>query len=151
MLIRDILIKGLKTISHEATMLEAESVLKEFKIRHLPVIKDKKIVGMLSDRDVHRAMTVIMSSEDKPQSHIYKNKMVSEYMASPALKMKSSETVESLARDMIGRKVSSMIIEDETGTPIGIITSEDLLLVLIDLLQAQRTPLQLLKKFFKRL
>lgn len=148
--IKDILIPGLKTISLEATMDEADRILKENNIRHLPVSNGSKLVGILSDRDVQRAMTMIISSEDRPQYHIQKHKRVSEYMSTPVHKMKSSEAVDRLVRDMVNRKVSCFIIEDESSRDIGIITTEDLLILLLDLLESRSSTLRLaLKKLLR--
>lgn len=137
MQIKDILIPGLKTINVESTMDEADRLLKENNIRHLPVSDGTKLVGILSDRDVQRAMTMIISADDRPQYHIQKHKKVSEYMSTPVHKMKSTEQVDRLVRDMVNRKVSCFIIEDENSRDVGIITTEDLLILLLDMLESR--------------
>lgn len=150
MLIKDILIPGLKTINLEATMDDADRILRENNFRHLPVSDGTKLVGILSDRDIQRAMTMLFSSEDRPQYHIQKHKKVSEYMSTPVHKMKNTEAVDRLVRDMVNRKVSCFIIEDESSRDIGIITTEDLLILLLDLLEAKSGPLrQALKKLLR--
>lgn len=146
MLIKDILIPGLKTISVDALMVDAEKILREKKIRHLPVSDGKKLVGILSDRDIQRAMTVIITSDNKTQGLIQGHKKVSEYMSSPVHKMKVTDPIEQMVREMINRKVSSFIIEDELSNDIGIITSEDLLILLLDFLQKKEK-----KNFFKKI
>lgn len=148
MIIKDILIPGLKTISIEATMQEADQILKEKNFRHLPVVEGGRIVGILSDRDVQRAMTVIISPENKPQALIQKHKKVSEYMSSPVHKMNESESVETLVREMVNRKVSCYIIEGG-GQDVGIMTTEDLLILLLDLIESKSGPLKILKKLLR--
>jgi acetoin utilization protein AcuB len=147
-LIKDILLPGLKTIFIDAPMLEAERILKENNFRHLPVTDGTKLVGILSDRDIQRAMTVIITAETK-QGHIQKHKKVSEYMSSPVYKMKNSDPVEKLVREMVSRKVSCFIIEDEYSHDIGIITTEDLMILLLDLLEKKAKPLLILKKLLR--
>ncbi len=39
-------------IAPDANMAEAEAMMKQHKIRHLPVLKNGKVVGILSDRDI---------------------------------------------------------------------------------------------------
>jgi len=41
------------TIGAEQSLVKAEKMMGEFHIRHLPVLKGGKLVGILSDRDVH--------------------------------------------------------------------------------------------------
>lgn len=147
MKVKDILVRGLKTISSDSSMIEAEKMLTEGRIRHLPVIEGKEIIGIISDRDINRARTVVRS-QDKTEMHIQSYKKVSDYMTTPVLKLNESVTVEHLTREMIRLKISSFIIEDDSARPVGIITTEDLLLVLLDKLNAPH-PLKVLKKFFK--
>ncbi|MFP5386714.1 MAG: HPP family protein [Bacteriovoracia bacterium] len=133
MIVRNILVRGLKTIPHEATMLEAEGILKEFRIRHLPVMEKGKIVGIISDRDVLEA-TSVLSNQEKM---IYKHRKVSEFMSTPVIMMNINEDVEKVAFEMINQGVSSIVIQDENQNPVGILTTSDLLAVLIDLLNKQ--------------
>lgn len=149
MKIKDILIPGLKTISVDASMVDAEKILNENNFRHLPVSDGTRLVGLLSDRDIQRAMTVIITPESRPQGHIQKHKKVSEYMSSPVYKIKHSEPVSKLVREMVNRKVSCYIIDDDFGHDIGIITTEDLLILLLDLLEKKSAPLMILKKLFR--
>lgn len=146
MIIKDILIPGLKTISIDSTMVEADKILKENNFRHLPVVENGKLVGILSDRDVQRAMTVMMSGDQKQETHIQKHKKVAEYMSTPVHKMKETESVSKLVREMVNRKVSCYIIEGETGRDVGIMTTEDLLILLLDLLKKENTVFKIIKK-----
>lgn len=47
----------IKTIEPSTSVMEAMDIMVEKQIRHLPVIEDGKLVGMVSIRDVVRAMT----------------------------------------------------------------------------------------------
>lgn len=147
MLVKDILVPRLITIPHDASMVDAERMLKDAHIRHLPVINGKDIVGIISDRDIQRARTVIRTEESN-QTIIQGYKKVSDYMASPVKRMKNTDTLEQLTREMIRQKISSFIIEDESSTPIGIITTEDLLLVLLEKLE-EGSSRKILSKIFK--
>jgi len=40
------------TIGAEQSLKKAHSVMREFKIRHLPVLKGGKLIGILTDRDL---------------------------------------------------------------------------------------------------
>jgi CBS domain-containing protein len=147
MLIKDILVPRLITIPHDASMLDAERMLKDAHIRHLPVTNGRDIVGIISDRDIQRARTVIRT-EDQNQTIIQGYKKVSDYMAYPVKRMRNSDPLEQLTREMIRQKISSFIIEDENSNAIGIITTEDLLLVLLDKLE-QGSSGKIFKKIFK--
>ena len=55
MLVREWMSKGVITVDEDQTMQCAIGLLKEHNIRMLPVIKNKKLVGIITDRDLKRA------------------------------------------------------------------------------------------------
>lgn len=46
------MVREVQTIDHEAPVGDAIEMLKEHRIRHLPLVDGERVVGMLSDRDV---------------------------------------------------------------------------------------------------
>lgn len=110
----------------------------------------KKLVGILSDRDVQRAMTVVFTADqEKGQGLIQGHKKVSEYMSAPVHKMRNTDTVTRMVREMVNRKVSCFIIEDEHSMDVGIITTEDLLILLLDFLEKEKGPVKILRKLLR--
>lgn len=148
MLIKEILVPGLKTISPEASMAEAERRMKSEGIRHLPVLDGKRIVGILSNRDIQRAQTLIVT-EHKSETVIQGFKKVADYMSSPVQVMQTTDSVEYCAKEMVRLKISSMVIE-ENHQAVGIITTDDLLVLLVDKLST-RSAGNVLKKLGKGL
>lgn len=130
-------------------MADAEKLLKEARIRHLPVSNGKDIVGIISDRDIQRATSMVMNG-NKEQTVIQHYKKVSEYMTSPVKKMRTQDTVEDLTREMIRMKISSFLIVDESDNAVGIITTEDLLVLLLDKLGTS-APKRFIQKLFSGL
>jgi acetoin utilization protein AcuB len=53
-LVRDVMTTEVVTIESNALLLDAAMMLRSSSIRHLLVIEDTKLVGVLSDRDVQR-------------------------------------------------------------------------------------------------
>ncbi|HEX9262691.1 MAG TPA: CBS domain-containing protein [Candidatus Bathyarchaeia archaeon] len=51
----------LVTIDEGATVEEAAKLMKHWKIKHLPVTQNDKLVGMITDRDVIYAVPTLMS------------------------------------------------------------------------------------------
>lgn len=146
MKIKDILVPGLKTIMLDASMVEAEKMMKEASIRHLPVTDGQRIVGIISDRDIQRSQTLVKTS-DVTRTTIQGFKKVADYMSTPVHTMTVNDSVEKLTREMIHMKISSFIIEDSNKKPIGIVTTYDLLLLLMDKL-GKPNPWDILKKVF---
>lgn len=98
------------TVSPEASVAEAARLLRENRIRQLPVLSQDRLVGIITDRDVRgreggtpvaRAMT--------PQP----------LCASPETPM------EEVAHILRERKIGSLPVTDRTGRLVGIVTESD--------------------------
>lgn len=147
MLIKDILIPKLTTIQSTATMNEAEKMMRLNGFRHLPVSDGSRLVGIISDRDIKLA-TVVGVSDNKKEGYIHSFKLVSEFMSSPLLKAKTTDRVDKVVRDMVNLKVSCFVIENEHGEDIGILTTEDFLITLLDVLDQKVSIFTRLKSIF---
>ena len=136
---------SLITINWGEQMKTAYNRMQKHRLRHLPVLNDTgEVVGMLSDRDVQRAMI----SEIRHEAGIYASSesiefdpesRVKEYMGWPVLSVDKNTDVRIVAERMLQEKVSSFLVQS-AGKTVGIITTDDMLKVLIDLLQDSKTP-----------
>jgi CBS domain-containing protein len=52
MKVQDVMTIGAKTVTPEATIQEAAEIMKSANVGFLPVIDDKKVVGVVTDRDL---------------------------------------------------------------------------------------------------
>lgn len=125
------------TIGWTERMSTAFQRMRNEGIRHLPVHDDLgEIVGMLSDRDVQRAMVSTIErgwASSTETAEFSPDARVRDYMSWPAIVVDVSGELRSVAERMVGEKVSSLLVR-EKGRIIGIITAEDLLKVLISIL-----------------
>lgn len=126
------------TIDWNEGLKTAYERMKKHRIRHLPVRNDAgEIVGMLSDRDVQRAMISEVRhdgtfSEEKLQFD--PEARVRDYMGWPVLAIDQQTELALVAERMLSEKISAFLVQNEGGRTIGIITTDDLLKVLIHLL-----------------
>lgn len=136
--------RDLITIGWMERMSTAYQRMKSQSLRHLPVLNETgEVVGMLSDRDVQRAMIsevshgqVAGSSESiefDPEAR------VRDYMGWPVLTVDPTQDVRAVAEQMLREKVSSFLVQD-MGKAVGIITTDDLIRLLIRLLQEPQSP-----------
>ena len=61
------------TIDEEATVEEAANMMRRNRIKHLPVVSDNRLVGVLSDTDVLFAVPSMLSMMEEVcrQKHVY--------------------------------------------------------------------------------
>lgn len=125
------------TINENYSLDAAYSQMQKNQIRHLPVVDaSNKIVGMLSDRDLLRAMRSNLNSGDifKVESLEFdQHAKVSDYMTWPVRFVNKNSSIKVVAERMIEEKISSFLVTDDK-TVVGILTTEDCLKFLIKLL-----------------
>jgi CBS domain-containing protein len=115
-------------------------------IRHLPVIDDTgEVVGILSNRDVLRAMRPEDNQPD-PDTGLWRKPgvfdpqaRVSDYMSWPVKSVDRRTDLKLVARRMLSEKVSSLIVRDGAHT-VGLVTTDDLIKVLVEMLDEDRGP-----------
>lgn len=107
-------------------------------LRHLPVIDPEgKLVGILSERDLERARNVEV--EEGEEIFTFKTtKRVCDYMSKPVKTMNESASIRLLASEILKNKISSFVIEDHDGNLKGIVTTDDLLKYLLQMIDFEQ-------------
>lgn len=126
---KDIMTEGPECIEYNDSIHDAAQKLFEMDIRHLPVIKNDEVVGMISDRDVmghHWQNFLSFVSEQDGQS--YGDRPVSEIMSGAPISVgpesEVTEVIDSLIENRIG---AVMVIEPEEARLVGIVSYVDIL------------------------
>ena len=126
MLVRDIMTTAVTTIAPDATLGRVCEVMQARNIRHLPVLEGGRLVGVITDRDVHGATTKLCFTPSQPEG------VVRDAMATPAKTAHPLDPVEDAARTMRALKIGCLPVLDG-GRLVGIVTGIDLLDALLRL------------------
>jgi acetoin utilization protein AcuB len=131
---RTLMSKKIITIQATAPIQLAHDLMIKHNIRHLPVLdQNGQLVGMISDRDIQRASNVNMYNEIEEQLTFAPHQMVEDFMNWPVQTVDEKTPVADLARMMISEKVSAFVVNAPNYYMKGIITTEDLLRYLIEI------------------
>ncbi|MBL7716291.1 MAG: CBS domain-containing protein [Bdellovibrionales bacterium] len=114
------------TIGHDLPLRTALSLMREHRIRHLPVQNGGKLVGMLTDRDIKLAGSFSDSS----------NLKVEEVMSPEVFTVTPDSPVDRVVNEMASRKYGSAVVQQENGKVVGIFTAVDGLHFLGETLQS---------------
>ena len=114
------------TIGSEELALEAERLIKSYRISGLPVVDNGVVVGVLSQTDLLVARSSELISGNWPRLR------VRHLMTRPAMTVSATSSVVSAAREMIDRHVHRLVVIDDAGAAIGVLTPLDLLRALLD-------------------
>ena len=109
-------------INNQAPLFEAKQLMKEKRIRHLPVANYKnEIVGIFTERD--------LIGTDRFQD------LPVEIFASPNVEYVTADTpLRNVALKMLEKKISCVLLTDDQQKLVGILTTDDLLFHLTQLL-----------------
>jgi len=119
MLVKDVMRYPVLTVDERATLRSAYQVMQDHQIRHLPVTKAGKLVGIVTDRDIRLAVSPL--AEGGPR-HL--EAAVGGVMSQPVLSADPLDPVEEAARLMRRRKIGALpVLEGEEL--VGIVTGID--------------------------
>lgn len=113
------------TVSPGATVAEALDEMGTHGIRHLPVVDDGRLVGVVTDRDLRLALD--------PDGSAPRTATVEDTMTSSPIVVASELPIESAAALLSENRIGCLPVVDD-GEIVGILTRSDLLRSLVDLM-----------------
>ncbi len=140
--IKDWMITDVVTIHIDATLPDAHKLMKDHKIRRLPVVNDaKQLVGIVTRGDVRGASPSPATSLNVWELNYLLAKLhVSEFMTRNVLTVHPDTTIVDTAKLMMEKKVSGLPVVDNKNELVGIITESDLFRVMVAMLEAAAEP-----------
>jgi acetoin utilization protein AcuB len=134
MFVRQIMTRRVVTASPDTTLAEARRLLDDHRIRHLPVLVNGRLVGIVSDRDLRSAAGANG-----------RRTAVGGIMTPKPFTVTSDARVEEAARLMLDHGVGGLPVVDANELT-GIVTGDDLLralLVVVETATLERISVEL--------
>jgi len=113
----DVMTKSLHTINGDIPLEQAKRHMYEYGVRHLPVLKGGRCVGILSDRDLKLAYAV--EAGKAAQMHVMDACQSDVYTVLPTTPLRE------VAAHMGEQGIGSALVTDARGAVIGIFTTTD--------------------------
>ena len=128
-----IMTKKLVTLTLEDNLFTAEKLFKEHHIRHIPIVKENHIIGMLGLTDLDRISFLDAYDADEIQidNAIYNMLSIEQVMVKNVVKINSKTTIKEVAEILSKNEIHALPVVDNTEL-VGIVTTTDLLLYLLD-------------------
>ncbi|UCG07477.1 MAG: CBS domain-containing protein [Desulfobacterales bacterium] len=134
MLVQNWMSKEVITIDADDSMQNAMKLIKERKIRMLPVMKKGSLVGIVTDRDLKRASASDATTLDVHELLYLVSKIkVKDIMTKDPITVPPDFTVEETAEVLLNNKISGAPVVDQSGKVVGTITQTDLFRLLVSL------------------
>jgi CBS domain-containing protein len=124
---REIMMGSPVTLKPEDTLDLANDIISLGRIRHIPVVEDGTLVGLLSERDLMgAAATKIFQLKQKRKSALLKTVLIKDVMKKRVISVKPDTPIKDAAHLMAAKKIGCVPVV-ESGTLVGLLTTTDIL------------------------
>jgi acetoin utilization protein AcuB len=121
-------------VSPRHSLADALRLTRERRIRHLPVVEDGVLVGIVSDRDVRTAMPSTLTEPDAERVAFLDRTPISAVMRTDVDSIGPLDTVEDAAKLMRRRRIGALPVVDAHGAVLGILSESDVLDAFVEIL-----------------
>jgi len=125
------------TVSKETSLLEAQALMVERDVRHLPVVDaDNLLVGIITDRDVRSALPFNLAKGEGTDAEKaqYAQLKVAQVMTPDPMTILPTHTIQDALLLIQRKKVGAFPVVDEHGKLVGILSVRDLLRAFINVM-----------------
>lgn len=137
MFVGDRMSRPVISVSPDAPINEVLAMFKKEHIRRAPVLKDGKLVGIVSERDLLNAAPSSATTLSIWEMHYLVSKVkIKEVMSKKVITVSRDTPIEGAARIMADKKIGGLPVVDSDKV-VGMITETDLFKVFLELMGAR--------------
>lgn len=131
--ISKIMTQDVITLTLNDSLMDAKNLFKKHHIRHIPIVENDRIIGMLSLTDLLRISFVDAYSDDQSiDTTIYNLLSIGQVMANDPVNVSSNSIIKDVASLLAAKEFHALPVVDNEKL-VGIKTTTDLLNYLVDL------------------
>ncbi|MFW6067710.1 MAG: CBS domain-containing protein [Myxococcota bacterium] len=133
----EIMTENVTTVDETVSLAEAMEILSELDVRHLPVVRDGEITGMISDRDLRSlGLDAVTDLENIDKLKARLGTPVSSLMSGDVLSVDRSTDVQEIIDLMLEERVGAVpVVEEDSNDLVGIVSYVDVLRATRDLVE----------------
>jgi CBS domain-containing protein len=136
-LVSDLMTRDVVTMYEEDNLERVSRELGRLRFRHMPVVDDGKLVGLLSQRDLLQA-TISGAGQSAASrardARFLEETFVRDVMRTEVVTIGPNEAVRAAARKMLDAHIGALPVVEADGTLVGIITENDITRMAAELL-----------------
>lgn len=135
----DIMSSPVVGIDPAGTLPEALELMDKHRVRRLPVLKDRELVGIITLGDVRGALPSEVTTLNRSElGYLVDQVKIERVMRRPVITVQPETKLAEAARLMIEHRISGLPVLAADGLVIGLVTESDIFRVLIDMLEPTR-------------
>ncbi|MGH7769693.1 MAG: CBS domain-containing protein [Candidatus Binatia bacterium] len=129
----EIMMKGPVTLNSDDILDLANDIMQLGRIRHIPILDNGKVVGVLSQRNLFQsALVAAMGMRPKQRKEHLKAIRVRDVMSAPVITASPKTGVKEAARIMVDKKIGCLPVM-ENDSLVGLVTESDILRYVVNL------------------
>ncbi|QER42878.1 CBS domain-containing protein [Thermodesulfobacterium sp. TA1] len=141
MLVKDWMTEPVITLEEDEPVTKAIQLLKQYKIRRIPITKEGKLVGIITHTDLKEATPPQFAGIDlKELYELFLSLKVKDIMTPNPITVSPEDTIERASILMLENKISGLPVVNENLYVIGIITQVDIFKLFVQLTGAYFSP-----------
>jgi CBS domain-containing membrane protein len=126
-IVREIMMGSPVTLAPDDTLDLANDVISLGRIRHIPVVENGRLVGVISGRDLMGATANhVFGLKQKSRSALLKSVLIKDIMKKRVVTMDPETPIKEAARMMAEKKIGCVPVVSE-GRLVGLVTTTDIL------------------------
>ena len=126
-LVCEIMMGSPVTLEPDKTLDLANDIIMLGRIRHIPIVENGRLVGLLSERDlIGTAANQIFGLKQKTRSALLKTFLIKDVMKTRVLTVEPDTGIREAARIMATKKIGCLPVMSE-GALVGLVTTTDIL------------------------
>ena len=135
MSVADLMTTDVVTLTEDETLAHAQRCMARGRIRHLPVVREGQLVGLITHRDLLAAsFSIFAEVEASEQRRVFDTVRVVEAMHRDVVTVSPDLTVAKAARILLENKYGCLPVVDDEQQLQGIVTKADFLRLTVQLL-----------------
>jgi acetoin utilization protein AcuB len=144
MLVKDWMTREVITVEEDVSIMKASKLMKDKGFQHLPVVRQGRLTGIVSDRDLKEAHPSKATTLDIHELYYLLDKLqVKKVMSKNPHTVSGNETTDKAAALMLKHDISALPVVDQKGDLQGIITKGDVFRAMVSVSGIYQAPLQL--------
>lgn len=133
----DVMSRDPLTVSPSDTVGKAEELMYENHYRQLPVVENKQLIGIVSDRDIRSFLAQPSFVEPEKRARALRTK-VTDIMTAKPLTVSPEDDLREAVELLIEEKIGGIPVVDETEGLVGIVTYVDVLRFFLNRLEDEQ-------------
>jgi CBS domain-containing protein len=136
-LARDLMTRELFTIGPDDSLASLEQHMESLHFRHLPVVEDDKPVGLITHSDLLHASSSYLTNLAKEVDELVHKLPAKRIMRTDFPCVRPGETISEVAATLWNSRAECVLVTDDGGKLVGIITEADFVRLAHHLLRSQ--------------